>query len=299
MIRPIEDSIPSRDAIKDAEFDRFGVDFNLKRIVRTIDSYNIFGDPKYVISLGLINGIDARRASGFNADITTAVTEIVATQGGATYPYPLVADTLNISSTDLNDTLLGIGANTLRIIGIGSDDKELTEDIALAGLTVVTTVNQFRRINSVNVLTGGVLNENQGVISLTHTISGGLLAEVIKSSTDVGCNRSFSSIQTVPVGKIALITGALASITRQSTGSGVKEGEIQFRVRAPGSVFIPSNVTGLRSDGASSIQVSVDHPVVVPEKSDIEFVGNAFQVGTSFTATYSYLLIDKAIFGLT
>jgi len=94
------------------------------------------------------------------------------------------------------------------------------------------------------------------------------------------------------------MTGALGSISRRQGGSGTKEGEIQFRVRPVGGSFIPSNVTALRSDGVGSIQVPLDYPVFLPSGSDLQFIGQVFSNNASLTISYTYLLIDKATFGL-
>ena len=255
-------------------------------------------DIKTDISLGLVNGKELKFASGFNDDIDTANTEIIATQGGVSYPYPTSADTLDIASSSALDTIAGTGARALRIEGLDANRLEITEDIALDGTSTVVTALSYIRVNSVAVITGGSTGENQGTISVNHTTSGDLLSEIIISSTGQGQNRAFNTIQSIPLGKTALLALIVVSITRRAGTTGVKEGEIQIRVRPLGGVFAPGNITGIRNDGTTSIQVPLDYPAAIPGGSDIEFIGNVFVNNSSITATYSYILVDNEIYGL-
>jgi len=71
---------------------------------------------------------------------------------------------VEVASTDANDTSAGSGARTLLLSGLNSLNEEITETIILNGQTEVSSVNQYRAINDMRVLTVGATRGNEGKI---------------------------------------------------------------------------------------------------------------------------------------
>lgn len=72
---------------------------------------------------------------------------------------------LSIASTSINDVYSsGAGAHTIRVTGLDASYVEQTENIQLNGIVAVTSTNQYIRVNSVEVLTAGILGYNSGDI---------------------------------------------------------------------------------------------------------------------------------------
>lgn len=84
------------------------------------------------------------------------------------YPFPSSDVNLDVVSTSTNDTLLGTGARTIIVKGIDASFNDVTEVINLNGLTPVTSVNQFYRVNTAFIIAAGSLEVNDGDICITN-----------------------------------------------------------------------------------------------------------------------------------
>lgn len=120
------------------------------------------------VAMGKRQGRATINKFGYNADVDSAASEIVASFGG-TFNIMTTADTLNIVSDSANDTSAGTGARTLLITGIGSDFLNQTETVTMNGATPVTTSNTWLGINRVIVLSSGTNNANVGTITISDT----------------------------------------------------------------------------------------------------------------------------------
>lgn len=251
------------------------------------------------IALGLISGMSVVRNVGFNRDVGATQQEDIISFGGL-YPFLDNAEFLEVSSDDVNDTLLGTGARIIRIEGLLDDYTEVVELVELEGTTVVTTDNQFLRVNSVLVVSVGTTGFNEGIVSLISAATGQTQAEVVDDSQGTGLNRSFQNIYTVPAGKTVLLKQATATITKSTGGSGVKEGAITISVRDfTTKVFIPFGFTATRSDGTSFVVVKIVPEAVAREKSDIRGVALGLTNANRFAMSISMILIDNETYGLT
>lgn len=68
--------------------------------------------------------------------------------GGAS-AYRLSASRIDINGNDINDTLLGTGVRRIRIKGLDVNFSPIEEVVDMDGTNVVTTVNSFLRLNSI------------------------------------------------------------------------------------------------------------------------------------------------------
>lgn len=85
--------------------------------------------------------------------------------------YLSAAETMDIVSDDAADTSAGTGLRTLVIIGVDDTGAEIQETIVMNGLTVVTTVNSYLRVNFMVGLTAGSTGWNEGSITAKATVA--------------------------------------------------------------------------------------------------------------------------------
>lgn len=127
---------------------------------------------------------------GTNSDVDIAAQEDVWSEGGD-YPFPSATAATTIESADAADdgSPAGTGARTARVVGLNSNLDEIQEDVVLNGTSAVTLVNQFFRVNSVQVLTVGSGFVNAGKISVKHS-------STVIAAIPIGANRSNAAVYT-------------------------------------------------------------------------------------------------------
>ena len=142
--------------------------------------------------------------------------------GSNLYPWPTAAETLNVVSTDTDDSSSGTGARTVEIEGLNSSWAVITETVSMNGTTNVTTTNSFLRVYRARVVTAGSSGVNEGTITMTNTTSSNVIGQI--SVDNSGFGQTLMAIYTIPAGK----TGYLISIN----GSSSKDNEHSFRLLA-------------------------------------------------------------------
>ena len=123
--------------------------------------------------------------------------------GSKLYPWPTAAETLNVVSTDADDTSAGTGARTVEIEGLNSSWAVITETVSMNGTTNVTTTNSFLRVYRVRVVTAGSTGVNEGTITCTNTTSSNVIGQISLGSSGFG--QSLMALYTVPAGKTAYL----------------------------------------------------------------------------------------------
>lgn len=151
------------------------------------------------VALGNIPGSEFRTVFGQNTVNEGEANEIVLGTGQTTrYPFPTVAIQVDIVSTSADDTLLGIGGRVLLIRGLDSSKEELFESIALDGISTVTSIGSFLRVNSTTIVSAGSNGKNAGIITTKNGAD--LLSQIA-----IGFNLSQDALWSIPVGVTALV----------------------------------------------------------------------------------------------
>jgi hypothetical protein len=100
------------------------------------------------------------------------VFEDIWAQGGIWTPLDPAGVFLDISSSNVNDTLLGSGARTVTVSGLDINGLEIEETVEMDGQTPVITLAKFSAVNRVFVLTVGTpWAANLGIIYVADTVS--------------------------------------------------------------------------------------------------------------------------------
>lgn len=146
---------------------------------------------------------------GRNDDFST--TEDIWGAGG-TIVWQTVEQTATVTITGANAAKddgnpVGTGARTLTIQGLDDSWAEVEETITLEGATPVITTQKFRRIFRAWVATAGSDLNNQGLITITFTVSGddAVVIQVGEGQTQYGA-------YTIPAGKLGFIASIFMSL---------------------------------------------------------------------------------------
>lgn len=219
---------------------------------------------------------------GFNDAVGTSKQTI--SDVGSNYTNLTVAQSLNVSSSNTNDTSGGTGARTLILYGIDGDYNEISETITLNGQTNVATSKSYLRLYRAKVLTAGSGATAEGDIYVGYgTNTAGVPATpLIKIVT--GENQTLMACWTVPAG----YTGYLYSCTFSSgSETGQKYMIARLEVKEYGSVW-QTKEKGTFS--TANLVFSRDIPLQIPEKSDIRLTAQTssgtFDVSGVFALVY-------------
>ena len=251
------------------------------------DSLNTFSkDFLLEVSKGNVTGHSVEDKFAASQSIGTSM-EVIWEEGGS-YNWLASALTLNITSTDANDTSAGTGAQTLTIYGLDSDFAIQSETISMNGLTIVNTANTYRRIYRMIVNTeGSSASANTGKI---YCFSGTETSGVPDDTTKIYASiisqngQTLMSPYTVPASKTAYL------INEWSTSGAGKNAGIQFFHRPLGkarNIKIDFDILD------SSFLKPFTAFLSIAEKTDIWVEGKVNTGTTKISAGYDLLLIDN------
>lgn len=186
----------------------------------------------------------------------------------ATYPYLAAATVVKVSSSSVNDTILGSGARTALVIGLNGNFEEIEETVDLNGQTAVNTTLEFLRVFRVKIPTAGATLSNEGDVYVgTGAVASGIPAVVLQKVL-IGEAQSLFGGYTIPTGMVGHIIEFVIS-TGRTTGLVVALVTLRIRVREEGSIF----QTKLKQQIIASGIPEVDLPTgafILPEHSDYE-----------------------------
>lgn len=129
------------------------------------------------VALGIVPGATTWNKFGYNADVDTAATEVVACFGGTFSPLT-TASTLSIVSDDVADDSAGTGAQSVFITGIDANRDIQTELVTMDGTTPVVTTTTWLGINRMVIYVAGSSAYNVGNITATAVTGGAVQAKI-------------------------------------------------------------------------------------------------------------------------
>ena len=149
----------------------------------------------YDISEGNVSNHMRLNKFGHNEAVGTAW-ETIWTNSNV-YVYMLVADQLEILSSDTDDdgAPVGNGARTVTIYGLDANWDEANETIIMNGTGVVTTDATFIRVFRAKVITAGTSFTNEGTITIRDQDT-----DVTRALIDPGIGQTLMAVWTVPDG---------------------------------------------------------------------------------------------------
>lgn len=235
-----------------------------------------YGDECYVV-----------HKFGENAAVSTT-TEPISNNG--IYMTPINLTTLSIVSTNINDNINGIGARTVKIIGLSNNWERVEEIIELNGTTPVPLQNWYYRVYRMSVITSGTYasqntGSHQGDIILSDGVNN--WAEIYINGVALG--QTEIGVYTVPQGYTAHIGNAFVHI------NGNKVGNIYMFIREKANqTTAPFSARTIRFQAHGVLGPLLLTPKsysgAIPEITDFGFMGNT-DVGTTETSVDFEILL--------
>jgi len=217
------------------------------------------------VALGRRQGAATWNKFGYNDDVDTGTSEVLASFGGAFNQKLSSGETLSIVSTSANDTnSSGTGVRQAIIFGVDSNWDQVTEVIALNGLTPVVTSNSYLGVNRLTIYSSGSLDSNDGTITATASTSGNVMAEM-----PAGLGTSQQCIFYVPRNHQFLATWLKINVIKSSGGGSP---EVTFKGWVYSDVVsskfeIYRDTIDLSGSNGDRIVLNPAEPFVVGEKS--------------------------------
>ena len=228
------------------------------------------------VSRNQIMGHQTLSLFGYQAAIGN--TSIPVWENATTYTYPTSATTMTVVSTSASDDT---NAKIL-ISGLDANFAPISETIALNGISGVTTVNSYLRINSLLMTsTGTSQSTNVGVITVKQ--SSNIVAQI-----NAGIGKSQSTIYTVPAGYSFYLDLAEVNTSNSYTSSNI----VTYKVQAI------NNVTGVKLNVLQQPFVSIytanrsSDPFLYTEKTDIQW---QLVTSTATTVAAGVIIAGKLI----
>lgn len=224
---------------------------------------------------------------GYNPDVDQ--TEESVWPDGGIIPFLSAATVMKVSSTSANDAAAGTGARTVLIEGLDGSYREITEVVALNGLTEVLTVQAFLRIQRMTVLTAGSGLANAGIINIgTGTVTTGTPA-VLYNLIAAGFNQTTTAHYTIPAGFTAYLAEGIFTAGQKGTGQSQVRGRLT--TTAPDGIRRTAAVTAINN---GSVVYPFQYPVAIPEKTDLD----ATAIGTAddnvVSSMFNLVLVQNA-----
>lgn len=246
----------------------------------------IYDHTDLAISRGHTLGYRTLYKFGYNPDVN-GDEETIWEQGGD-YPWLDSAVTMFVSSTSVNDTSGGSGANTILIQGLDENYVEIEETITLNGQTQVTTQLSYLRIYRAFVTLAGSSGTSGGIIYVGSSgATGGVPNGTVYANLSIG-NQTQIAAYTVPAGHTLYldeinITAALSLANKRVNAS--------FHTRDFGSnVFRTRFINVLQS---SQLKQLFKYPQEFAEKTDVEVRVSTNTSNNPIAASFQGVLIKN------
>lgn len=250
------------------------------------------GNFSQEVALGNVTNQSAVNKFGRNPTILTNSTPEDVWEGGGLYTgFPTGSpETVDVVSSDTNDTSAGTGARTVRITGLASSaaTSYTQEIITLNGTTPVTSTGSWYRVNRVEVLTAGSGGENAGVITVDQTTSGGVFAAV-----PTGLNQSAIGAYTIPASNQGLLIAFNVIMSRTNGSAGSAHVTLRRRSNAADSVF--NTIASFEITNQLEYKPLLHLPIILNAGDDIVIrVENVSDNTTSVTCNLELILVNNS-----
>ena len=243
------------------------------------------------ISAGNVKNILYVTKFGYNGDIDTGtIPEDIWSNGGTYTGHSTETETIEVFSSDANDTSAGTGARTIRISGLKSSTSEEyeTEDFILNGITAVTSVNTWYRVNSAYVLTAGSSGSNSGIITCRHTTTTANVFFTIPALK----NQTLVAVYTIPFNRRGFINRINFNMVLASGAEGSGEISIRIRDTLGGGVYRSRFYTVLST--AFPIIQNLTNYINCPAGSDIKIrIDRVSDNNTAVTCSFGMIILQN------
>lgn len=204
---------------------------------------------------------------------------------------PTAARTHQIVSTDVGDAGGGIGARTVRVVGLTSwSTVEVSEDITMNGTTNVPTVNAYVIIHRMKVLTKGATDVNIGTITATADADTTITAQI---NAEKG--QTQMSMYGIPSTQIAYMGNYYASFNKASGASASVLVQLLFNPEPDAELtnFMVRHTQGLTDTGTSGLDLPFNPPAKFPGPGILKVQCEATSADRDLSAGFDLILVNN------
>jgi len=242
-----------------------------------------YTDPLLEISKDNVPGHWRIHKFGHNEALSTALETIWS--GSNIYTYPAAAITMNLTSTDADDTMGGNGAWGVTVYGLDGNYNMINETMQLNGQNPIPTTLKYLRVYRVFTRQAGVTGFNEGIIYLGTGASAAGVPTNKYAIIDQNYGQTMMTQFTIPNG----YTGYLTRFTISSWTAN-KNFESYLRIRWIGESWRRIEENNVVA-GTSSLTVPYTPPLPIQAKTDIEFIGKVDVAGGVTEINYDLILV--------
>lgn len=217
---------------------------------------------------------------GRNADIDSAAAETIWDAGG-TYVWPTTSEPLSVVSDSTDDDAAGTGLRTLEIQGLDLNWNEISETVTLDGTTPVVTDIGFFRVFRIKGMTAGSGSVNAGNVTVTNETSGQTLGKV-----EAGKGQSQLALYSVPAGQTLSINEIICTPFKAAAASY----EVRMMTRKVDQCWNLKATLGGHTQAGGTYK-RFDPAYDIPEKTDIEFVGEVTANNVGLSVEFTAVLV--------
>lgn len=182
-----------------------------------------------------------------------------------TFPWDITPSVLSIVSTSAEDASGGTGAYNVLVNGIDVDGYDQSEIVQMNGLTPVTTVKTYKRLNRIQAAEVGGTCCNVG--DITVQISGNIAARMVALQ-----GRDFRGVFTIPM---SWPNGVFTRIWANISDAQAAAATIALRIRdRQGLAWQRIGILGVNTNGGVHNFV-LETPALVSPGADLEVVVTA------------------------
>lgn len=243
------------------------------------------------VSKNDVNKLTSINKFGYNPNLDTGtVPEDIWYNEGTYTGHPLnTTETIEVFSSDVNDTSAGTGARTITIFGLGTTLSEdyTTETITLDGTTPVPSVNSWYRVSRAWIETSGSSGYNEGTITIRHTTTTANVFATIAPTF----NQTLVSAFTIPYNNTGYIDRIQVTLVRSSGASGSGLATLRVRDTLNSGVYRTREVMNIQTGGPYVI--NFEYPMEIPQGADIKITVDEVSDNNSIMSSDVSLLLIK------
>jgi hypothetical protein len=270
-------------------------DTNLKNLHNAME-YNAASEPALRVIAnsagwgigvadGSVPGVSHIEKFGMNIDVDSDKETIW--DGGGIYTYIETAETLTVTSNDVQDNPTGTGARNVEIQGLNQAGEVVVEIVDLAG----TSIQEFKRVFRVKVIASGASGVNEGTISVTSDDTSTVLAIIGVDGIGgnaAGRGQTFMAQYTIPAGKTGYITQWTVGCGKQNT-----DAIAMLMTRDPDAPGDGAwNARDIITVSATTYAKNYNVPIKVNAGDDIEVRAYSSVNNSIVSSTFCVILID-------
>jgi hypothetical protein len=204
-----------------------------------------------------------------NVDSTVATDIWDGANGESTVIHvpPTAARIHGIGSGDAADTAAGAGAQAVEVTGLDENWALVSEEVELAGVADVNTINTFIRIFRMQVTRVGANG-----VATANILANAAVDATITAVIETPNNQTLMAVYTVPAGCRAFVTSYYASVNRQTAANAVVDIRLMAKPAADvaTSPWQLKHIQGLFQAGVGLVRHEFNPYVEFAEKTDLK-----------------------------